>query len=98
MRQLVDYHVHTGLCPHATGQMREYIAVALERGLTEIGFCDHLPLVATAEKNYTMSRDDLDTYVGEVAALRNEYRDDISIKLGIEADFLKILLSSVESG
>ncbi|MBN1794733.1 MAG: histidinol-phosphatase HisJ family protein [Candidatus Omnitrophica bacterium] len=87
MKPLADYHVHTGFCPHAVGQIREYITAALEKGLREVGFCDHLPLVGTAEKDYTMSRDDLSRYVDEVMAARSEYRSEIVVTLGIEADF-----------
>jgi len=39
-----DYHMHTPLCRHATGEPTEYAARALQLGLTEIGFTDHSPI------------------------------------------------------
>jgi len=43
-RQMVDYHVHTALCNHADGSMREYLECACEKGLAEFCFLDHLIL------------------------------------------------------
>ncbi len=43
-RTRTDYHVHTARCGHAGGDMREYVVTALERGLDEIAFTDHVPL------------------------------------------------------
>src|SRR5688572_22599887 len=39
---LVDYHVHTARCGHAVGAMERYVEHAIESGLTEVGFSDHL--------------------------------------------------------
>ena len=39
-----DYHMHTPLCHHATGEPTEYAARAVALGLTEIGFSDHSPM------------------------------------------------------
>ena len=40
---IADYHIHTRLCGHAEGEPREYVERAIELGLDEIGFADHLP-------------------------------------------------------
>jgi histidinol phosphatase-like PHP family hydrolase len=42
---MIDYHVHTYLCDHASGTPGDYIEKALEAGLFEIGFSDHAPLL-----------------------------------------------------
>ncbi|MBI4733880.1 MAG: histidinol-phosphatase HisJ family protein, partial [Rubrobacteridae bacterium] len=67
--------------------MREYVERALELSLSEIGFADHLPLLTGYEPSLTMSMDELEDYVNEVEMLRAYYKD-ISIKLGIEADYI----------
>ena len=36
-----DYHMHTPLCRHATGEPTELAAQAVRLGLTELGFSDH---------------------------------------------------------
>ncbi len=44
MKWPADYHMHTPLCRHATGEPGEYAARAIALGLTEIGFSDHSPM------------------------------------------------------
>jgi len=81
---LPDYHIHTRLCNHAEGEMEEYVERAIETGLTEIGFSDHMPVMP--EAHLCMSYDDLPWYVDRVHELRDHYRDRISIRLGCEMD------------
>ncbi len=83
----VDYHMHTTRCGHATGDMRQYVLRAIEVGLTEIGFSEHLPLVTGPAPGYTMAEDEVDGYVQEVRDLQEEF-PDLTIRLGIEADFV----------
>jgi histidinol-phosphatase (PHP family) len=90
---LIDYHIHTKRCGHACGEEHEYVEEALQKGLREMGFSDHVPRfyappapdVKVTERG--MAREDLDDYVESVTKLRNEYQD-ISIKLGLEVDFV----------
>ena len=44
MKGLPDYHVHTYRCGHAGGESRDFVRRAVERGLSEIGLTDHIPL------------------------------------------------------
>ena len=83
---MVDYHIHTKLCGHASGEMEEYVQQALTRSLQEIGFSDHLPMLKWAHPEYAMSFEQLPYYVSEVHRLRQAY-PEIQIKLGIEADY-----------
>ncbi len=41
--QKFNYHTHTYLCGHAYGEIEEYIKNAIEGGITELGFSDHMP-------------------------------------------------------
>jgi histidinol-phosphatase (PHP family) len=89
-----DYHIHTGLCPHAEGDLRAYVERALALGLSQIGFADHLPFVAGWQPrhdptdDWSMRLDQLEDYVTQVQGLAREYADDLRISLGIEADFI----------
>ena len=38
-----NYHTHTFRCNHARGSEREYIETAISRGLSVLGFSDHVP-------------------------------------------------------
>lgn len=84
---LVDYHLHTKRCGHASGEMQEFIDKALSLGLSEIGFSDHLPLLNLVDRTLAMSWDELPFYLADVAKVRDGNKD-IKIKLGIEVDFL----------
>jgi len=44
MQWPADYHMHTPLCRHATGEPGEYAKNALAADFTEIGFSDHSPM------------------------------------------------------
>lgn len=86
----VDYHLHTKMCGHASGEVEEYLAKAQKLGLLEIGFSDHLPLYFLAPEDtpagYAMDQDTLPDYTAMVERLRKK-AGDVRIKLGIEADY-----------
>jgi histidinol-phosphatase (PHP family) len=84
---LVDYHVHTALCGHATGSMEEYVQSALQRGLAELGFNDHAPTFHVQDPELAMAAHQLPQYVAEVQALQRKYSRP-RIRLGLEADFI----------
>ena len=84
---LVDYHVHTARCGHAEGRLEDYAARALEIGLVELGFSDHMPLLHTRDETLSMGLEEFPLYVREVEELRGRYRGP-HIRLGIEVDYL----------
>jgi histidinol-phosphatase (PHP family) len=91
VRGLADYHVHTFRCGHAGGASRDFVLRAIERGLIEIGFTDHIPLYFLPEPlrdpKLAMREDQLDGYLEEVEALRREFAGSIEVRLGLEADY-----------
>jgi len=89
MKPILDYHMHTLLCGHAVGEPFEYVEEAIKKGLTEIGFADHAPLVVYPDPLITMSLEQLPRYHEMIQGLQKEYKDKgITIRLGIEADFI----------
>jgi histidinol-phosphatase (PHP family) len=84
---LVDYHMHTRLCGHAVGTPQEYVERAIELGLSEIGFADHMPLLRIRDEHLTMEPEELPDYVKLITDLRDS-SDDITIRLGIEMDYI----------
>ncbi|MST01321.1 MAG: histidinol-phosphatase HisJ family protein, partial [Pedosphaera sp.] len=82
-----DYHMHTPLCRHATGEPTEYAARALELGLTEIGFTDHSPMARDDFDNWRMRADQLDEYVEKVRRAQRDH-PRLTIKLALEVDYL----------
>ncbi len=90
---LVDYHVHTKRCGHAGGKDRQYIERAIALGLNELGFADHVPRFyepPTPQKvnERGMAWCDLDEYIRTMTDFKQEYQGDISLKLGLEVDYV----------
>ena len=83
----VDYHMHTPLCGHASGEPQEYVEQALKMGLEEIGFSDHAPLVSHEDARYTMNFSQLPLYHQMIEKVQKQYKD-FTIKLGLEADYV----------
>ncbi len=86
---MIDYHLHGNFCGHASGELEEYVTVALERGFREIGFSAHLPKVIDPDPYHAMLEEDLPRYVNLVHSLQERYRGRIVIRLGIEADYFE---------
>jgi len=81
-----DYHIHTPYCKHATGDMESYIERAIELGLDEIGFSDHMPVMP--EPQFCMGYDELKPYIRRVREFRERYAGRITIRLGCEMDIV----------
>ncbi|MEM2964870.1 MAG: histidinol-phosphatase HisJ, partial [Candidatus Bathyarchaeia archaeon] len=87
---MLDYHVHTRYCRHATGEVEDYVKAALSLGLDEIGFADHFPMFYLPElpyDDYSMDFEELPAYVAEVGRVRGMFSDRIGVKVGVEVDY-----------
>ena len=86
---LANYHSHTYRCNHAVGEDREYVERAIERGLKVLGFSDHVPMAFPDghESIFRIPLRLLEDYVTSVLALKEEYKRDIHIRLGFEAEY-----------
>jgi histidinol-phosphatase (PHP family) len=84
---MIDYHMHGNFCGHAEGELEEYVLEALGKGFQEIGFSAHLPKVVDPDPYHAMLENRLPDYVALIEHLQMKYRGNISIKLGIEADY-----------
>ncbi|MGI9240246.1 MAG: PHP domain-containing protein, partial [Verrucomicrobiales bacterium] len=86
--KIPDYHTHTPLCRHATGEPTEYAARAAEIGLAEIGFSDHSPMEDDGFDDWRMKLSEFPDYLAAVEQARRDY-PNMSIKLGLEVDYLE---------
>lgn len=91
-----DYHIHTSLCGHAEGTVVDYVEAAVERGLTEICFAEHIPLPGDFDAAHRMKIENLDDYFNDIERCRGKYRD-ITILTGIEADYIEAYEDYLES-
>jgi histidinol-phosphatase (PHP family) len=86
---MFNYHTHTVRCRHAKGTEREYIETAIANGITVLGFSDHSPYVFPGGycSNYRMELSQAEDYFSTLSRLRDEYRDQIEIHIGVEAEY-----------
>lgn len=84
-----NYHTHTPLCGHAVGEMREYVESAIRGGIKKLGFADHAPQFYDGNfvSKMRMPPSDAEGYVKEVRALAEEYKNEIEIFVGFEAEY-----------
>ena len=83
----VDLHNHTPLCNHAEGEMKEYIQKAIEVGTEYLGFSDHAPM--DFDPKYRMKFEQMKEYEQEVLENKSRYKEQITILLGYEVDYLQ---------
>lgn len=86
---IANYHTHTALCRHANGTEREYVEEAIKNGLKILGFADHAPQFFPTDfySHFRMFPKQLEDYVRVIGDLRDEYRKDIEIHIGLEAEY-----------
>ncbi|HCV53518.1 MAG TPA: histidinol-phosphatase, partial [Exiguobacterium sp.] len=88
-----DGHVHSPYCPHGTKDPLEaYIERALEQGLERISFTEHAPLPEgltdpAPDNDSGMSFATADAYLKELTQLRETYKNQIDIRIGMEFDY-----------
>ena len=86
---LENYHTHTARCHHAKGTERDYIEAAVDRGLTVLGFADHGPQIFPDGyvSGIRMLPEELPEYVRTLTELKEEYREKIDIRIGLELEY-----------
>ncbi|MBE6062059.1 MAG: histidinol-phosphatase HisJ [Clostridium butyricum] len=92
---LRDGHIHSPYCPHGTkDSLDSYVEKALEIGLEEISFTEHMPLEIYFMPNKEfldecfLSKDDVQKYFDDVYRVKKKYFGKIKINLGFEVDFI----------
>jgi histidinol-phosphatase (PHP family) len=83
MHGLVDYHTHS-LLSDGSGSYEEMVLAAIEKGLEEIGFSDHVSLKPVT---WAMQDVDLPVMTGQIINIRKKFGHLIHIRYGIEMDY-----------
>ncbi|MFC4355899.1 histidinol-phosphatase HisJ [Chryseomicrobium palamuruense] len=90
-----DAHVHSPFCPHGTtDSLSSYIERAILLGVQDLTFTEHAPLPegfvdTTPTRDSGMSRDTLEKYLTAVEDVKSRYRNDLTIRTGLEVDFIE---------
>lgn len=94
---MIDCHVHTWRCRHATGTPAQYVRAAAERGVSVLTFTEHLPLAPElanripGAEGYAMPEVELPDYIAEVAeAAVLGASLGVEVLCGIEIDAVSI--------
>lgn len=89
---IADYHTHTELCGHASGNLDAYAGAATARGIDEIALTDHLFLyyLESDQRDPSLAmREEL--YPDHHEAMRQTMRrwgDRITVRVSVEADWV----------
>lgn len=87
MKEKELFHIHTYRCKHAGNEKEEsYIKRAIELGASRITFTDHAPFPDNPFGN-RMNIECLQEYINTSKTLRNEFKKDIDIKIGLEIEY-----------
>lgn len=88
MRQ-TNFHTHTTRCHHALDEDEEYVLWAIRNGYEVLGFSDHS--CWKYDSNFIprirMKVEDFPDYKNSVLNLKEKYKDQIEIRLGMEAEY-----------
>lgn len=87
---IANYHTHTPRCNHATGTEEEFVQAAIERGLKTLGFADHSPYCGFPDDYYStfrMKPEEVTNYVSVLRDLKERYRQQIDIRIGVEMEY-----------
>lgn len=89
---MFDYHVHTHYSADCDTPMRASCEAAIAAGISEIAFTDHIEH-EPADESFGYYR--YDDYRSELASVRAEYGDRLTILAGAEVDFNTRIASQV---
>lgn len=82
------FHVHSWRCGHAENvNDEEYIKKAISLGASSIYFTDHSPFPGDPFRS-RMRFEQLNEYISTLKKLKDQYRDQISVFIGLEIEYL----------
>ena len=86
---IANLHTHTPRCRHATGADEEYVLSAIDSGLKILGFSDHTPYWFSGDyySHMRMYPQELPEYIESVLFLKEKYKNEIDIRLGLEVEY-----------
>jgi histidinol-phosphatase (PHP family) len=98
---LIDYHTHHARCGHAVGGLEEYVQRGIEIGLSQLGLSDHMPLLHVDPAAYlpgmAMPMEQLPEYFEECVKLKEKYKEQIDIRIGLEGDYIEGYEEKIQS-
>jgi len=89
---LKNYHSHTARCGHAWGTDDEFVQAAIDAGYGVLGFSEHTPWpfvdgYQEIDSRQRIRLEELDNYIGDMQQLKEKYKDQIQIRIGLECEY-----------
>ena len=93
-----NFHTHTARCKHAVGTDEAYVIAALESGFDVLGMSDHAPWAFDTGyvSHCRMPAEAWADYQQSVLGLREKYRGQIDIRLGLECEYYERYLDQLK--
>ena len=84
-----NFHSHTTRCQHATGRDEQYVTAAIAAGYAQLGMSDHgpWPYGDGYVSGIRMRLDEFPGYLASARALKEKYREQIAIYVGLESEY-----------
>ena len=83
-----NYHSHTHFSD-GKGEPELYVESAIKNGLYAYGFSCHSPV--PFDSGWNMKYEKLAAYINEIKLLKEKYKNEIKLFLGMEVDYIKNL-------
>jgi len=80
-----NFHTHGQFCD-GKGAPRDYIEEAINQNMHALGFSSHGPMPLPI--NWVMENDKLPDYLSELKFLKNEFKNQLQIYIGLEIDYI----------
>ncbi len=80
-----NYHSHCSFCD-GRASMEEFVKTAIQEGFNSYGISSHAPLPFSTR--WTMDYPDMENYLAEFHHLRDKYKSNIELYVGLEIDYL----------
>ena len=86
MKFLSNLHTHTFYCD-GNNSAEDYIKKAVQLGFISIGFSGHSYIPGKIGEDWCMSEEGTLEYINELKNLREKYKNDIEVYIGLETDY-----------
>ena len=87
-----NFHSHTYRCGHAFGEDEEYIVRAIKEGFKYYGISDHVMFPFLDQPGIRgIYENDFESYLESIKSLKNKYKNDIDLHLGMEVEYSPFL-------
>ncbi len=84
----INYHIHT-VFSDGKSSVRDYCEAAIQKGFEEIAFTDHLTVFPDGStEHHSLNTFKLENYVREIEAASGEYGGRLTVRLGLEVDYI----------